>query len=227
MDREERIMAEATQARFRAAIVALAPAVLLAGLGFHPYIAAPTDPTAVAAAAAADPTRWALAHLAIGVGYGLTALAFVAIRSALRAAGEDRWSGLALPFGVMGSTLFAILPGMEFAPLAAAQAGGDGPTAQAALLPWFVPVLLAGGLSFALGALGFALAIPRSGVMHPPLTWLVVGALVVLAAARFIPLGAGQYVIAAAGMLALWPLAFAMWRQPATHSPSRPRSMAA
>jgi hypothetical protein len=55
------------------------------------------------------------------VASGLLVLAFLAIRSYLREAGEDRWNILALPFIVVGSTLFAVLPGMEFAPLAAAE----------------------------------------------------------------------------------------------------------
>jgi hypothetical protein len=62
-------------------------------------------------------------------------LAFLAIRSYLRNVGEERWSVLGLPFIVVGGTLFAVLPGMEFAPLAAAEAGTDAEAAQAALAP--------------------------------------------------------------------------------------------
>ena len=50
-------MSQATRARFRAAIVALAPAVMLAGLFAHPYIATHPDEVVVAAAASADTTR--------------------------------------------------------------------------------------------------------------------------------------------------------------------------
>jgi hypothetical protein len=218
---------DTTRARLRAAIVALAPVVLLAGFVYHPYLHHPTDPGAIAAAAVADTTRWGLAHLAIAVGYGFAVLAFIAIRSYLRGAGEERWSARALPFTVMGSTLFAVLPGMEFAPLAAAEAGGDAQAAQAALIPWFVPILVTGGVSFALGALGFAIAIVRSAVMNPLPTWLVVGALVVMAAARFVPLSAAPYVIAVAGILALWPLAFTMWKRAEGQPVSQPRPMPA
>ena len=181
---------EATRARSRAAIVAIAPAVLLAGFAYHPFLDPPTDPATIATGAAADTTRWGLAHLALAVGYGLVVLAFIAIRSYLREAGGERWSGAALPFIVMGSTLFAVLTGMEFAPLAAAEAGADAQAAQAALIPWFVPILLAGGVGFALGALGFATG------------------------------------IAEAGILALWPLAYAMWRHP-VRSADLPRPLAA
>jgi hypothetical protein len=53
-----------------------------------------------------------------------------------------------------------------------------------------------------------------SSRLSPPLTRLVVGALVVIAVARFVPLGAAPYVIAAAGVVALWPLAYELWKRP-------------
>ena len=207
-------MSTMTRARFRAAIVAIAPAVLLVGFFYHPYISPPTDPGAIAAAAASDTTRWGLAHLAISVGYGLVVLAFLAIRSYLSEAGEERWSIPALPFIVMGSTLFVVLTGMEIGLMAAAETGAHVHAVQRALFPWFIPILLTGALSFALGVLGFAMGIVRSGVLSPRLSWLVLGALVVLAVARFVPLSAAPYVIGVAGVVALWPLAYEMWKHP-------------
>jgi hypothetical protein len=203
-----------TRARFRAAIVAIAPAELVVGFFYHPYISPPTDPEAIAAAAASDTMRWGLAHLAISVGYGLVVLAFLAIRSYLSEAGEERWTILGLPFIVMGSTLFVVLTGMEIGLMAAAETGADVPAVQSALLPWFIPILLTGGLSFALGVLGFAMGIVRSGVLSPRLSWLVLGALVVMAVGRFIPVSVAPYVIAVAGVVALWPLAYQMWKHP-------------
>ena len=125
-------------------------------------------------------------------------LAFVAIRSYLREAGEERWSILALPFIVIGSTLFAFLPAMEIAMLSVVRAGADVQVVLIALDSWFFPILLRGAITFALGVLGFAMGIVRSGVLGPQLTWLVVGALVVMAAARFVPLGAALSVGGAA-----------------------------
>jgi hypothetical protein len=189
----------------------------MAAFAWHPYLPGrlPND-AAIAAAVAADTTRWGLAHLAAGVGSGVLVLAFLAIRSYLREAGEDEWSPVGLPFIVIGSTLYTLLPGMEFAPLAAAEAGGDVQATQAALAPWFVSILVAGAVAFGVGILGFARGIALSGVLCPGLTWLVVGALLVTAAARFIPLAAVQfYVQGAAGIVALWPLAYAMGKQPA------------
>jgi len=146
-----RMSATTMWVRFRAAIVAVAPAVLLAAFVYHPYIAPPTVPAAIASAASSDTTRWGIAHLAIGVGYGLAVLAFLAIRSYLREAGEERWSSLALPFIVIGSTLFVILTGMEIGLLAAAEAGADVQAVQSALFPWFIPILLTGAITFGLG----------------------------------------------------------------------------
>lgn len=207
-------MSPTTRARLRAAVVGFAPAVLLTGFVYHPYVAKPTDEEALATAIVSNTTRWGLSHLTIGVAYGLTALAFLAIRRYLREAGEERWSAVALPFIVLGCSLFGILTGMEFAPLAAAETDGDVEAAQSELTPWFVPILVTGGASFALGAIGFAIGILRSGVLGARLNRLVVGALVVMAAARFVPLGAAQYVIGVAGVVALWPLASEMWTHP-------------
>ncbi|HEX6070370.1 MAG TPA: hypothetical protein VFZ18_11120 [Longimicrobiaceae bacterium] len=210
-----------TTARLQAAVTALAPALMAAGLLYHPHIGTPFDTRfleMLAAAVAADPDRWALAHLLVAVGSGLLILAFLALRARLRAAGEERWSVLALPFVVMGSVLFALLPAMEFAPLAAAEAQVDIAAVQAALLPRFTPILRISAVVFAIGAVGFAAGIVRSALLSPALTWLTAGALVVMAATRFVPLAAALlYIGPAAGIVAFWPLAYWMWR----HAESR------
>jgi hypothetical protein len=202
------------QARLRPAAIVIAPAMLFAGFVYHPYVSNATDAEAIANAVVADTTRWGIAHLAIGVGYALIVLAFLAIRSYLRESGEERWSSVALPLVAVDSALFAILPGMEFAPLAAAETGGDVEGAQEELMPWFVPILLMGAITFTLGVLGFAMAIVRSGILKRQVQRIVVGALVVMAAARFVPLGAAQIVIGVAALVALWPLAYEMWKRP-------------
>ncbi len=218
-----------TRARSGAAIVALAPAVMLAGLFAHPYIATLPDEAAVAEAVAADTTYWGLVHLTAAVASGLLVLAFLAIRSYLREAGEERWSILALPFIVMGSTLFAVLPGMEFAPLAATKAGADAEATQAALASWFIPIMVTGAITFAVGVFAFAKGIADSRVLSQRLTWVVVGALVVLAISRVVPVGAAQfYVQGAAGVVALWPLANKMWKRPEAARPAgQPQPMPA
>jgi hypothetical protein len=218
-----------TRARLGAAIVALAPAVMLAGLFAHPYIATLPDEAGVAEAVAADTTYWGLVHLTAAVASGLLVLAFLALRSYLREAGEERWSILALPFIVVGSTLFAVLPGMEFVPLAATEAGADAEAAQAALAPWFIPIMVTGAITFAVGVFAFANGIANSRVLSRRLTWLVVGALVVLAISRLVPVGVVQfYVQGAAGIVALWPLAYGMGKRPEAARPAgQPRPMPA
>jgi hypothetical protein len=201
-----------TRARFGAVAVALAPAVMLVALVGHPFLARLPDAVAVAEAVERSTTRWGAVHLLTAVGISLTALAFVAIRAWLRDAGEDRFSAWALPWVILGSALYGLLPGLEFAPMAAAQTGGDVAGVQAALEPWFIAILASSVTVFAVGILGFARGIAAGKVLSRPLTTVVVVALVALAVSRFVPLGAVQfYVQAAAGLVALWPLAYRMW----------------
>lgn len=215
-----------TREGWRAGIVAIAPAVLLAGFVYHPYIGVgPPDEAAIAAAVVSDTTRWGLSHLTVGAASGLVVLAFLAIRSYLREVGEERWSALAVPFIVIGGTLYAMLPGMELAAtLAAAETGTDVQAAQTALVPWFLPVIMSAALTFAVGIFGLARGIADSKLLSPGLTHLVVAALAVMAAARFVPLSAVQfYVQGAAGIVALWPLAYRMWKHPKERPTGSPR----
>jgi hypothetical protein len=216
--------------RWRTVILVVAPAVLLAAFVTHSYLPGrlPND-AAVAEAIVDGTTRWGWVHLTTGVASGLIVLAFLAVRSYLREAGEDRLSAVGVPFVVIGSTLFAILPGMEFAPLAAAERGAavtEIEATQAALAPWFTPVLISGALVFAIGVLAFARAISVTTVGGPGFTRVVVGALIVMALSRFVPLAAVQfYVQGVATIVALWPLAYAMRTQPEPYTAGRSRPM--
>jgi hypothetical protein len=197
--------------------------VLLVALVTHPFIATLPDEGAVAHAVAAHTTWWGIVHLLTAVASGLVALAFLAIRARLRGAGEERFSPWALPFVILGSALYGFLPGLEFAPMTAVLTGGDAAATQAVLQPWFISVLATSVLLFAVGLIGFAQGIAAARILSRPLTRLVVTALVVWAAARFVPLGAVQFhVQGAAGIVALWPLAFGMWQQtePAPPTPA-------
>jgi hypothetical protein len=202
-------------ARYGALGVAIAPAVMLFVYLAHPFIGRIPDADAVAHAVHADTTWWGIVHLLTAVGSALVALAFLAIRARLRDAGEERFSAWALPFVIVGSALYGLLPRLEFAPLAAALIGADAAAAQAALQPWFIFTLATSAILFAIGIVGFARGIAAGRVLTRPLTRLVVTALLVWAAARLVPLGLVQfYVQGVAGIVALWPLAFQMWRQP-------------
>lgn len=198
------------------AAVALAPLVLLVAFALHPHIGfGLPDQGAVGAAASEHTMRWGLAHLMAGVASGAIALAFLAVRAWLRGTGGDQWSARGVPLVVTGSTLYTFLPGMEFAPLAAAESGGDVSAAADALLSWFVPVHVVGSLAFAAGVLLFARGICDSAMLPPRIERVVVVALIVMVLARLVPVVAVQfYVQAAASLVAFWPLALAMPRVP-------------
>jgi hypothetical protein len=224
-------MSDTSRSRYQSIIVAIAPAALAVTLVAHPHIPGrlPNN-AAVAAAVAADTTRWGFVHLATAVASGLMILAFLAMRSYLRDAGDHRFSAVGVPFVVIGSTLFAMLPAMEFAPLAAARSGIDvaGIAAtQAALGVWFVPVLAIGALTFAIGVVAFIRGITATGIVGKRWTAVIAGALAVMALARFVPVAAVQfYVQSAAGILALWPLAYHMWRHPTAPPAAAPTRFA-
>ena len=194
----------------RAAIVAIAPVVLLVAMLSHPYLPGrlPND-AAVAEAVVDGTTRWGLVHLAAVAASGGIVLAFIAIRGHLRERGDQALSAVGLGFVVMGSLFYAVLPGMEFAPLAAAESGADPEAAQAVLDQWFPPVLLTGAVLFAIGVGCVAAAIRRHGDLGSTMTMVVVLALIVWVASRFAPFSIAQfYVQSAAALIALWPLAW-------------------
>ena len=194
----------------RAVVVAIAPIALLVAMLSHPYLPGRLpDHAAVAEAVAAGTTRWALTHLAAAVASGALVLAFIAIRGYLRERGDPALSAVGLGFIVMGSLSYAVLPGMEFTPLAAVEIGADPAAAQAALDDWFVPVLFIGALLYAIGVGCVAAAIRRHGGLGSPLTMVVVVALIVMVASRFAPFSAAQfYVQSAAALIAFLPLAW-------------------
>jgi hypothetical protein len=188
--------------------------VLLIGVVYHPHLEDLRDKGAVAAAVDADTTRWGLAHLVVGLGSALVLLAFLSVNEYLRERGHEGASSVGIPFVVIGSVLFAFLPAMEIAMLGAYGAGADVEEVLAEMNTWFVPVLVAGAAVFAVGIALFAVAIARSRMLGRGVTWLVVGALIVAAVARFVPLGAALYVGAAALVVALLPIAVVMVTHP-------------
>lgn len=221
---EESTMTRTTTTGWTApTIVALAPIVLLVAFLAHPFLATLPDAEAVAASVEANTTRWAVAHLLTNVASGLLALAFLAVRSRLQAAGEDRFSRVGLPFVVFGSVLYGFLPGLEFAPLAAVETGGDVVATQGVLESWFVPVFVTGAVTFAIGVFAFARGIAASAILGARTTQTVVAALAVMAVARAIPLGVVQFHLqAVAALVALLPLAAAVRDRPVATTSARP-----
>ncbi|MGH3949938.1 MAG: hypothetical protein ACRDSE_12555 [Pseudonocardiaceae bacterium] len=198
--------------RGRAALVAIGPIVLVGAMLWHPPLPGRLpDSEAVAAAAAGDITRWGLSHLAAAIASAMVALAFIAVRGHLRQRGDHSLSAVGLGFVVAGSTLYAVLPGMEFSVLAAHETGADLAATQDALDAlegWFVTVLIGGSALFAVGTLLFAVAVVRSAAMGRSEAVLIAGALVVFGLSRLVPIGVVQfYVQPAAALLALLPIA--------------------
>ena len=189
-----------------AATVATAPVVLLGGIGYHPFIADLRTKEAVAAALTSDITRWSIAHLVVAVASPLVALAFLAVAGALGQRGEWRWSARSVPFVVVGSTLFALLPAMEITVLAATLAGADPVAVLLELDAWFMPLLLCGAAVFAVGAASVARSVVSAAVFGRGRTTVVVTALLVAAVSRFFPFTAALLVGAVALVAALWPL---------------------
>jgi hypothetical protein len=128
------------------------------------------------------------------------------VTAALRQRGEWRWSARAVPFVVVGSTLFAMLPAMEIAVLAASLAGADAAAVLLEMDAWFRPLLVAGAAVFAVGMACAARSVMSARVLGRPTTALVAGALIVAGVSRLLPFGAALTVGAAALVVGLWPL---------------------
>lgn len=194
------------------AIVVIAPLVLLAAFLYHPFLPVLTANEPLAAAIQADPMRWAIAHLGVAVGSALLVMAFISVRDFLVRSGA-KVSPHALYCVAFGGVLYAMLPGFEFAPLAAMWTGGDIVRVEEVLEPWFVPTLLIGAFANAIGLIGFARAVRTAPIMDSTRANVVMIALIVMAISRFVPLGAVQFwVQGAATVTALLTIAFVMRR---------------
>ena len=205
----------ASSHNWRIAVLVVAPATLLLALAAHPFIEGrlPNE-TAIAEEVVAGTTRWGVGHLAAALASALIAVAFLAVQQYLHQAGEDRLSGLGMPLVIVGSTLYAVMPGMEFAVLAAADTGAttaEIAEVQDAIGSWFMPVLVTSSLTFGLGAISFVGAIRASKIASTGITHVVSVALIVMALSRIVPLSATQfYIHGLAAVVAMWPLAYIM-----------------
>ena len=108
--------------------------------------------------------------------------------------------------------LFAyIAAGSQLGLATAIEAGASGEAVIDATEPWFTGIYGVAAVLFGLGWLSLAAAVYRSQVLSRELTWVVIGALVVLTVAPFIPTGWGEYLIGVGLIVAGWPLAYQMW----------------
>ncbi len=118
-----RTVGETRWARATALLVAAGPVLLTAALLWHPpLLGRLLDSSGVAEAGI---TRWGLSHVAVALASAAVAVAFVAVRGHLRERGDGSASAIGLGLVLIGSTLFAVLPGMEFAVVAAHETGAD------------------------------------------------------------------------------------------------------
>ncbi len=220
-------MSDAVKAQLRAAVVFIAPVVVLVGFLYQPYISDFTDSVEFGEEVAAGPTRWLWSQTVLALSVVLTILAVFSIRIYLRDAGEDLWSFLAVPLVTVGAATFVFVLG--FAGLAGwtvTELGGS----AAGVAVFFDEVggfgdavFIIGGVLFGLGLLSLAAAVKLSGTLADSVAWLVVIALVVNVIAGFIPTGWATYVIGVTAIVALWPIAYQMWQDASTQpTPSRP-----
>ncbi len=202
-------MSEATLSRVRAAIVAVAPLLLLIGFIYLPYVNDWTDQAKVAEAVTDDATRWAWAGIILAVGLGFMLAACVAIRMHLAAEGEQRWSALAVLLLVVGGPLF-LESHAHLGYTYAEGAGANIETMFSSAGDWSALLIIATAI-FGLGWLSLAMAIYRSRVLSRELTWASVLGLVVLTVMLFIPMGWATYAAGVAAIVGLWPIAYHMW----------------
>lgn len=216
-------------AYFRVGIIAVAPLLLLAAFAYHPHIMFLPSAEAVAHAVQADTLRWGIAHLGVGVGAALMAVAFVAVGGHIGDADSHRPSvAVGVPLAVLGAGLYAILPGMEFTVLAAVQTGADVVAAQKAIDGWFVPTMMSSAVVNAAGLTLLARAIRGSTVLSRRMRSVVVAALFVMAVSRFVPIGPVQfYVQGVAGIVAFWPIAYHILKQTVARDLEHPQPMPA
>jgi hypothetical protein len=102
---------------------------------------------------------------------------------------------------------------MEFTVLAAVQTGADVVAAQKAIDSWFVPTMMSSAIVNAAGLTLLARAINRSDALSRGMRSVVVVAFLVMAVSRFVPIGPVQfYVQGVAGIIALWPISYHIWK---------------
>lgn len=210
--------------RTAAVSLAVAPAVLAVSLVSHPFLSGRLpNKTEVAEAVLAGTNRWAVVHILVAAASALIAVALVGVRDHLKEVGDRPLSAYCVPFVVIGSTLFAVLPGMEFAALAAAETGAS--TAEIAevqdsIQSWFTLVLVVSSVTFAIGVIMLATAIRSARIGGDTVSLVVAAALIVMAMSRMVPLSVTQfYVQSLAALLAMWPLAYFLWTRPPSEEP--------
>ena len=201
--------------KLRAAVVFVAPAVILAGFLYQPYISDFTDVAEFGETVAAGPNRWLLSRVVLATGLVLLILAVFAIRLYLHEAGEDQWSFPAVPLVTVGASVFIFVLGFRgLAGWTIAERGGG----AAGIAEFFDKSTFAdaafpiGGVIFSLGLLSLAVAVKASGTLADSAARVVVIAIVINVIAGFIPMGWAIYITGFVGFAVFWPIAYQMWQ---------------
>ena len=212
-------MSERTRTWAGAAVLFIAPAVLLAGILAHPFVRDYTDTSVVAEAVSVAPGQWAVSHLTLAIGLGLVSLAVLAIRHEFRSAGEQRWSAIGVPLLIVGATLLGAIVGTEITLSAVIDTGGDVLAVREATETSTLPLFLAGVLLFGLGWLSFAMAFYRARILPSAPNRLATVALVAVPIAIFVPQTSGTYAYGLAILMVSWLVGYRMIakRPPPTH----------
>ncbi len=166
-------MSEVTRMRLGAAVVAIAPLVLLVGMIVVPLFDPVERGPAFAAVAAGNPARWQWGWLLMATTNGMMILGLFAIRGFLRSAGENLWSVFMLPLGTLAYVWAIFSLGEAFTLPLAIEAGASGE----ALLGSELQVVNVYYLSFVPGLLSricLLVGIWRSRVLSRPLTWALI-----------------------------------------------------
>ena len=204
-------MSAQDRTRTGAAVLFIAPVVLLAGLAAHPFVHNYLDGgVSLAAAVAAAPSRWAWSHLLIALGLGLLLVAVTIIRRRLRDAGEQRWSVVALGLLLAGGTLLAASVGSEITLAAVATSGQDVLATLQAGEHTTAPLHFGGALAFAAGWVCLAVALHRAPILPRAQTWVATAALAIVAGMLFVPQTSAAYAYSAALVTANWLIGYHM-----------------
>jgi len=190
--------------RARAAVLFIAPVVLLAGILAHPFVDTYFETSVVAAAVSGAPDRWTAAHLIIPIGMTLLLLAVVVISGEFRRAGEHRWSVIAVPLLFIGGAVWGAIAALEITYAAVAKSGGDVLALMEANAAWTTPYLLGGALLFVLGWISLAVAFYRVPILPRALNWVAIAGLVVIVIGQALPGTRGTYALGIGPLVVSW-----------------------
>lgn len=190
--------------RARAAVLFIAPVVLMAGILLHPFVGNYLETDVVATAVSGAPNQWIVSHLIIPIGMALLLLAVVVICAEFRRVGERRWSVIALPLLFLGGAVWGAIAALEITHAAVVHSGGDVLAVMETNAAWIGPYLLGGALLFVLGWISLAVAFYRVPILPRALNWLAIGALALIVMASSIPQTLGTYGLGIGALVVSW-----------------------